>query len=116
MALLIHPENPMHRAYLPQTVAAAKKLNSSLQILEAQTPNELDSAFAAATREHADAMQVYGDLIFSAHRTRIVALAAKSRLPVLYLYKADVVAGGLMFYGPSSPMCSGAPPRTWIRS
>jgi len=90
----------MHRAYLPQTVAAAKKLNIRLQILEVQTPNDLDSAFAAATRERADAMQVYGDLIFSAHRTQIVALAAKSRLPVLYLYKADVVAGGLMSYGP----------------
>jgi len=100
MAVLIHPENPMHRAYLPQTVAAAKKLNIRLQILEVQTPNDLDSAFAAATRERADAMQVYGDLIFSAHRTQIVALAAKSRLPVLYLYKADVVAGGLMSYGP----------------
>jgi putative ABC transport system substrate-binding protein len=29
-----------------------------------------------------------------------VALAAKSRLPVLYLYKEDVVVGGLMSYGP----------------
>src|SRR5262249_3282091 len=100
MAVLIHPENPMHRAYLPQTVAAAKKLNIRLQVLEVHTPNELDSAFAAATRERADTMQVYGDLIFNAHRTEIVALAAKSRLPVLYIYKADVVAGGLMSYGP----------------
>src|SRR5215470_6037156 len=46
MAVLIHPENPMHRAFLPQTVAAAKKLSMRLQILEARTPNELDSAFA----------------------------------------------------------------------
>jgi putative ABC transport system substrate-binding protein len=100
MAVLIHRENPMHRAYLPQTVAAAKKLNIRLQILEAQMPSELDSAFAAATRERADAMQVYGDLLFNAHRARILALAAKSRLPVLYLFKEDVVAGGLMSYGP----------------
>jgi putative ABC transport system substrate-binding protein len=100
MAVLIHRENPMHRAYLPQTVAAAKKLNIRLQILEARTPSELDSAFAAATRERADAMQVYADLLFNTHRTRILALAAKSRLPVLYLFKEDVVAGGLMSYGP----------------
>jgi len=100
MAVLIRPDSAMHRTFLPQTVAAAKKFNIRLQILEVQTPNELDSAFAAATRERADAMQVYGDVFFSAHRTQIVALAAKSRLPVLYPYKADVVAGGLMFYGP----------------
>src|SRR5262249_29755984 len=79
MAVLIHRENPMHRAYLPQTVAAAKKLNIRLQILEARTPSELDSGFAAATRERADAMQVYADLLFNTHRTRILALAAKSR-------------------------------------
>ena len=33
MAVLINPENPIHRAYLPQTVAAAKKLGMRLQIL-----------------------------------------------------------------------------------
>ena len=90
----------MHRAYLSQTVAAARKLNIRLQILEARTPSELDSAFAAATRERADAMQAYADLLFNTHRTQILALAAKSRLPVLYLFKEDVVAGGLMSYGP----------------
>ena len=100
MAVLINPENPIHRAYLPQTVAAAKKLGMRLQILEARTPNELDSAFAAATREHADALQVYADNLFNAHRTQIVALAAKSRLPTLYLWKEDVLAGGLMSYAP----------------
>ena len=100
MAVLIRPENPMHRTYLPQTVAAAKKLSMRLQILEARTPTELDSAFAAATREHADVLLVLADNLFNAHRTQIVALAAKSRLPTLYLWKEDVLAGGLMSYAP----------------
>jgi len=75
-------------------------LSMRLQILEARTPNELDSAFAAATREHADVLQVVGDNLYNAHRTQIVALAAKSRLPTLYLWKEDVLAGGLMSYAP----------------
>jgi len=100
MSVLIRPENPMHRTYLPQTVAAAKKLSMRLQILEARTPTELDSAFAAATREHADVLLVLADNLFNAHRTQIVALAAKSRLPTLYLWKEDVLAGGLMSYAP----------------
>jgi putative ABC transport system substrate-binding protein len=100
MAVLINPENPAHRAFLQQTVAAAKKLGMRLQILEARTPNELDSAFAAATRERADALQVYADSLFNAHRTQIVALAAKSQLPTLYLWKENVLAGGLMSYAP----------------
>ena len=71
MAVLINPENPLHRAFLPQTVAAAKKLSMRLQILEARTPNELDGAFAAATREHADVLQVVADNLFNAHRTQV---------------------------------------------
>src|SRR5262249_60292404 len=102
-AVLINPENPMHRAYLPQTVAAAKKLSMRLQILEARTPNELDGAFAAATREHADVLQVVADNLFNAHRTQVVALAAKSRLPTLYLWKEDVLAGGLGLSRPPPP-------------
>jgi hypothetical protein len=32
-------------------------------------------------------------------RTRIVALVAKQRLPAVYAYRENVVAGGLMSYG-----------------
>jgi hypothetical protein len=44
---------------LPQTVAAAEKLKVKLQILEARTPAELESAFEAAARARADAIHVY---------------------------------------------------------
>ena len=37
--------------------------------------------------------------MFFAHRTRIVALAAKNRLPAVYGMREFVDAGGLMSYG-----------------
>ena len=39
--------------------------------------------------------------MFGLHSARIVALAAKSRLPAMYVSKTNVQAGGLMSYGPS---------------
>jgi putative ABC transport system substrate-binding protein len=74
-----------------------------LQIVEARSADELDGAFAAATRERAEAMHVYGDSITFLHRRHIADLALKSRLPTIYLFKPNVEAGGLLSYGPSEP-------------
>ncbi len=101
MAVLMNPANALNRSSLPQTVAAAEKLKLKLQILEARTPGELESAFEAATRGRADAIHVYGDALTIVHRTRIAELAAKARLPAIYLFKENVADGGLMSYGPS---------------
>src|SRR5439155_11671080 len=83
--------------------AAAEGLRVRLQILEARTPDSLEGAFEAAIRERADAVHVYGDAMFRVHRARIAALAAKSRIPTMYLFKEYVEAGGLMSYGASLP-------------
>jgi putative tryptophan/tyrosine transport system substrate-binding protein len=83
-------------------VAAAEKLRVKLQILEARTPGELESAFEAAARARADAIHVYGDALTVVHRARIAELAARARLPTMYLFKDNVAAGGLMSYGPNA--------------
>jgi putative ABC transport system substrate-binding protein len=54
------------------------------------------------TQAGADALIVLtGTRLIGPHRGRIVALAAKSRLPAMYNWKVDVDAGGLMSYGPT---------------
>jgi putative ABC transport system substrate-binding protein len=47
------------------------------------------------------ALVVLSDVIFNDHRTRLVDLAARSRLPSAYGIRESVEAGGLMSYGPS---------------
>ena len=103
IAVLVNPTNEMHRVSLPQSVAAADALKVRLQILEARGPDDLERAFDAATRERAEAIHVYGDPLTFIHRARIAELAARSRLPALYLFRENVEAGGLMSYGPSQP-------------
>lgn len=45
---------------------------------------------------------MHGDALFALHRTQIVALAATSRLPAMYLSREYVLVGGLMSYGPDA--------------
>ena len=102
IAALVNPTNDMHRRLFPEEVpAAALKLGVQLQVLEVQTPSEIDGAIDAAVRGRADALLVVGDPLFNVPRERIPELAARARLPAMYLLRSQVEAGGLMSYGPN---------------
>ena len=68
-------------------------------MLEVRSPQDLESAFQAAARGRAGALVTLDDLFIFTHRMRIVALAARSRLPGMYGWPAFPEAGGLMSYG-----------------
>ena len=71
-----------------------------LQLLEVKAPDEIKSAFDAAKKQRADALVQIEAVFFEPHQQRIIDLAAKYRLPVMYNRRDDVEAGGLMSYGP----------------
>jgi putative ABC transport system substrate-binding protein len=99
VALLRNPANPASVRQLREAEAAARALGVRLQIVEARTPQEIDSAFAAMTRERAGALVVLGDSIFTNQRRQIAELAAKRRLPAVDALREHAEAGGLMSYG-----------------
>jgi putative ABC transport system substrate-binding protein len=103
VAVLWNPTNPAHLPALEEARFAARSLRMELQTSGARGPNEFDSAFAAMTREHIGAALVLLDGMFLLHQTRIVDLAAKSRLPAMYTRRSDATGGGLMAYAPSLP-------------
>jgi ABC-type uncharacterized transport system substrate-binding protein len=70
-----------------------------LHILQAGTPDELQSACAAMAEQRAEALYVMEHSCLGVHRTQIVNLAPKSRLPTFFALRAGVDAGGLMSYG-----------------
>jgi putative ABC transport system substrate-binding protein len=79
----------------------ARALGVQLQHLEVREPDDYEEAFAAAIREHAAAMFVVRCYFNWLHIRRIVALAAKHRLPAIYGWRGGVQVGGLMSYGPN---------------
>jgi ABC-type uncharacterized transport system substrate-binding protein len=104
IAVLGNPANAAHDSWLHSLSAAARALGLHLHVVELPRADELDSAFAAITSAGADALIVLSDpALIDGLYGRIVDLAAKSRLPAMYDWRAYVDAGGLMSYGPSMP-------------
>jgi putative ABC transport system substrate-binding protein len=101
VVILANPTNLFNSAWLREANAATRSLRLKVQSVEARTADELHSAFAALTSQHASALLVLPDSMFLLHRTRIAALAAKRRVPAMYGLKEHVDAGGLVFYGAS---------------
>ena len=88
IALLVNPGNQIHRLVLADDVpGTARKLGVTLPIVEATTPEEIDAAFASAAAQHADAIVDVGDTLTIRQAPRVVALAAKYRLPATYLFR-----------------------------
>ena len=78
---------------------AARALGVRLQFLEARGPADFDRAFSEMTRARAGALTVLGSVMLFIERSRLVDLAAKTRLPAVYPWRDFVDAGGLMSYG-----------------
>ena len=101
VGVLSNPMNPDSPLSLKGVEAAARSLGVQFRVQEVRDPTEFDKAFEATTRERAGALMVLPDPMFVSQRGRIVALAAKSRLPAMYAHLEYIDAGGLMFYGAS---------------
>ena len=99
MAVLWNPTTPGNALASREAEIAARALGLQLQLLEARSLDDFDSAFAAMTTRRAGALLVLGDVMFTTHRIRLADLAAKSRLPAIYGEREHVEAGGLMSYG-----------------
>ena len=78
---------------------AARALGVRLQFVEARGPADFDRAFSDMTRARAGALTVLSSPMLFNERRRLVDLAAKNRLPAVYVRREFVDAGGLMSYG-----------------
>jgi putative ABC transport system substrate-binding protein len=116
IGVLWNPTNPIHGPSLTEVEAAARALKVRLHPVGVQDPKELESAFAALAREQVEALTVLPDGMFLAKGDRIIALAARSRLPALYGVTELAKAGGRWPMGSIFPICTGTERRSWIGS
>ena len=94
---------PGNAQSLKETELAAGALGVQLQYLDVLSPRDIETAFQAASKGRSDAvlMMAAGSFL-NTHRTQVVDLAVKSRLPAIYNFPEFVEAGGLMTYGVST--------------
>src|SRR5262249_2607056 len=94
VAGLWNPANPVYEPQMvKQTEAAARSLGIQLRMLGARDAKEIDKAFATMTGEPADGLTVIVDPVFTAHLTRIAALATQSHLPSISAIREYAEAG-----------------------
>jgi len=82
---------------------AAASLGLVPQVLEVRREQDLERAFEAARRDHAQAVIQLASPLFAAHRKTILSLMEKGRLPAVCQERTFVIDGCLMAYGPSFP-------------
>jgi putative tryptophan/tyrosine transport system substrate-binding protein len=80
------------------TAAVGLKLKLEEILTEPDTKG-IESAFQTAKQKRVDAIMTVTTRRFFTERKRIVEVASKSRLPVIYFQKEFVDEGGLMSYG-----------------
>jgi putative ABC transport system substrate-binding protein len=95
VAVLWNPTNPNVHLQLQETQDAARALGLRLLSLPAEDRRGIEAAFEAATREGAEAVIGLPDNQHHSHRSVIVDLAARTRLPALYIMREYPEIGGL---------------------
>ena len=101
IAVLWNPNHPTTPKIFAEIETTAPKLGLTLQSLEVLNPEDLEIAFATASRRGAGAIIAVGDPFTKKYQKRIVTLAERYRIPTMYESKNYLDAGGLMLYGPS---------------
>ena len=101
VAVLWNPDAPWQPKQVEHLKAVAPSMSIEIKSVGVRTPEELDAAFSAMRRAHAQALYIIGTPLFIAHRTTLLKLVSKARLPVIYWAREFVDEGGLMSYGPN---------------
>jgi putative ABC transport system substrate-binding protein len=103
VATLTNPANPVYGVMLRGVEAMGRRINVEVTRLNIQGPGDIEPAFESARRERVGGLVVLRDPVLITHRARVVELAAKHRLPVMYGWREFVDAGGFMSFEPSLP-------------
>jgi putative ABC transport system substrate-binding protein len=99
VAMVFNPEGQVPTQGYEPLKGTAQSLKISLEPLEIRNPNEIDKAFAAIPKNRVDALLLESDPVFNINRQKVIALAAKNRLPAMYPERRWAEDGGMMAYG-----------------
>jgi putative ABC transport system substrate-binding protein len=102
-AVLAHPTYPTSAPFISDVEAAARSLGFRIEVFNASTESEIDTAFAGVSARGLGALLIAGNTLFTSRREQISILAARYALPTMYTVGEFANAGGLICYGPSLP-------------
>lgn len=78
---------------------AARVLGLQVDLLPASTDEEIDAVFKSVARQRIAAVLQGADPFFDTRREKIVGLAARQGVPMMYHFREYPAANGLISYG-----------------
>jgi putative tryptophan/tyrosine transport system substrate-binding protein len=102
IGMFINPEFGFHAYARSEIEAAASERGIFLRAIEVRSPDDIDPAFAAVSRERIEALLILGQPFYYQHAPRIAKHAISQRLPTVLPFRELVRAGVLMSYGPEA--------------
>jgi putative tryptophan/tyrosine transport system substrate-binding protein len=101
IAVLVNPTNQAAEAETRELKQAAQLLRLQLDVLNASTDRDIDSAFTTLLKQRASALLVASDVFLLDRRDQLVALSRRHAVPAIYQSREFPDVGGLMSYGTS---------------
>jgi putative ABC transport system substrate-binding protein len=102
VGVLVDPNNfALTQSYVSDVQAAALSIGKQIEVLEAPTGRDIDTAFARLAQKPIDALLVGPSGLFDGRHVQLVTLAAYHRVPAIYFVREFAEVGGLMSYGTS---------------
>jgi putative tryptophan/tyrosine transport system substrate-binding protein len=99
IGMLADPKWPLTERFVSEVRAAASGVGQQLIVLYVKSDREIETAFSTFVQRGAGALHVGVGML--SYRERIIALAARHRIPAIYVLREYVAASGLMSYGAS---------------
>jgi putative tryptophan/tyrosine transport system substrate-binding protein len=101
IAMLVNPGRHDTEPERKDVQAAAQAIGLQLITLDVSNDRDIETAFATLVSGGAGALLVGTGAYLTSKRESIIALAARYAIPAIYQLREEVVAGGLMSYGPN---------------
>jgi len=101
IGMLVNPNSANTEAEGREVQAAAQAVHQKLVVAHVSSDRDIETAFAAFIDRGVGALLVGSGTFLNSQSERVVALAARHRLPAMYPQREAALAGGLMSDGTS---------------
>jgi putative ABC transport system substrate-binding protein len=101
IAVLVDPKFPTTERFVSEVRAAASAIGQQIEVLYVNSDREIEAAFLTLVQRGAGALLWGTGEFLLSQRDRVVALAARHRIPAMYILRDYAAAGGLISYAAS---------------
>jgi putative ABC transport system substrate-binding protein len=102
IAVLVDPKFPTTERLVSEVRTAASAIGQQIEVLYVSSDREIETAFTALVQRGTGALLWGTGEFLLSQRDRVVALAARHRIPTMYILREYVTAGGLISYAAST--------------